>query len=241
MTSANAEGGVGSDYVLPSRLNALLRELRPIAGEFKRRTESSPPPGDPYSDTVATVEGMIAAMMVHLKHLGSVLNGQLAEVVSNPAATESQARRAVSDMKRPLNDLMNDFDVVRLGPAVPNDLEGARLLEETYRDMAMLPVQSWLEEVVECLDDPIGALRKHGLPTQGPAHIPMMLEIKATRSARKLKRWRKRKAEAARLEPYLEARRRKTELPAAPRQSGSLVSLALIAFGLGWLLGGDDE
>ena len=132
-----------------------------------------------------------------------------------------------------LEGLLDDYDEVRGAVAGHEDSEACRLLEKAYCEM-LLQIQGWLDEIVECLDDPTDALEERGLTSEEDQRQPIRLNLnlEAPPSFTTLTRWIEQKASTLRI---------KEESSRQSRTGFGWWDL-LAACGLGWWLGnpGDD-
>lgn len=131
-----------------------------------------------------------------------------------------------------LEGLLDDYDEVRGAMAGQADSEACRLLENVYRE-TLVQTLDWLDEIVECLNDPTDALEERGLTSEEDKRLPIRLKLKleAPPSLTELTRWIKQKAGTLRIKEE------------SSRQSRTGIGwLELLAAGLGWSLGklGDD-
>ena len=100
-------------------------------------------------------------------------------------------------------------------------------------------MQTWLTEVLESLDDPVRALRKRGLPTEGHVEIAITLTLEPPWQVEALARWAEQRTIelASSTRPYIDD----PEHEVADRERNGWLTWVFIAFGLGWLLGDDGD
>lgn len=94
-------------------------------------------------------------------------------------------------MNAELDGILDGHDDLRSLNANDDVYEGWSLLVEVYEE-TLIQIRDWLEEVAECYEDPVAALRKRGLPTDGSEPINLSLVMKAPRQLKRLTRWQQR-------------------------------------------------
>ena len=122
------------------------------------------------------------------------------------------------------------------------------MLGDVYRDVIM-QVLAWLKEIIEFVDQPRTALRRRGLPTEGHVDLEISLTLEASPELERLIGWAEHRAVEPPPPPRIAVRHdRDDELEYwreeanyhRRRQDYGLL-MVLSFFGLGWLLGSDDE
>ena len=199
--------------------------LGPIVRSFRARVDDVPAQTDPVRDMPAFVSEHLARVGDLADELCEEINDWLGPAAADPDATDTQVRRAVSRLEVRLEQLLDDWDEVRRVDPDPADRRGWDLLWRLYRNVVK-QVHDWLDELIECLDDPLAALEKRGLPHEKTVAIPLSLVFEAPGETRPLGRW---------AEGRMREREEDKQLRAEHR---SLVARFLKAVGLGWLFGG---
>ena len=175
----------------------------------------------------------------HLEQIGANVGrftgevNELGRLVAVADAPENAVHRGAARMEICLERLLDDFDEVRRANYGHGDSEGARLLAKLYRD-TLAQIQDWLDETVECLNDPTGALKKRGLVLEEGKRVPITLdlEFEAPPSMNDLVQW-----TVQRGDTLIDEERAKSD-----KASGGTVWMGLLAlFGLGWWLGSAGE
>ena len=116
------------------------------------------------------------------------------------------------------------------------------LLGDIYREL-LDEARAWLDEILEFVDEPVTALRKRGLATEGDIDLTIRLTLEAPPQLDSLLSWGRQRVE--------DQSRPGWDYPDDPRVEAvnhggrcrvyGVLALVLSAFGLGWLMGGDDE
>ena len=134
---------------------------------------------------------------------------------------------AVSGLERRLRRLLDDFDHVRSVNPDRSQKRGWELLVRLYLDIVD-QVQSWLDELVACLNDPLAAAEKRGVAGRKTAEIRLALVLEPPAETRALMRWAE--DHGARSAQAAEGRTRWRPL----------LAWVLVVLGLAWLLGGNN-
>ena len=228
---------MNSGSILPRQTLALGKCVRPIASKFRARMERRPNRSEQETDILSFVGNHLEQIQADIGRFVDEVNqiGELLEVADTP---ENAVQRGAARMEICLERLLDDYDEVRRTVPGLADSEGCRLLETVYRD-ALLQIQGWLDDLIECLNDPMGALEKRGLALEKgkPLPITLDLELGAPPSLTDLDRWIQQRED--RLIAAEEAESIEASAHMSRRRTGCLGLLA--TFGLGWWLGKDDD
>ena len=228
---------MNSGSILSRQTLALGECVRPIASKFRARMERRPKRSEQETDILSFVGNHLEQIQADIGRFVDEVNeiGELLEVADTP---ENAVQRGAARMEICLERLLDDYDEVRRTVPGLADSEGCRLLETVYRD-ALLQIQGWLDDLIECLNDPMGALEKRGLALEKgkPLPITLDLELGAPPSLTDLDRWIQQRAD--RLIAAEEAESIEASAHMSRRRTGCLGLLA--TFGLGWWLGKDDD
>ena len=184
--------------------------------------EDVPPSTEPCLDIAGFASRHLRMIEDRAARLAEAINDDLG-AVTGPDTADSAVWRATSRVEVQIEGLLDQYDEVRRANPANGDLQAHRLLGEIYRDL-LAQVQTWLNDVLQSLDDPAGALQKRGLPTEGHVEVTIALTLEAPRQVDDLARW---------------AQQRSDET--TNRERGNWLKWALIAFGLGWLVGDDGD
>ena len=229
---------MNSGSILSRRMLALGECVRPIASKFRARMESRPNRSEQVTDILSYVRTHMELIQADIDRFVDEVN-RLGELLEVADTSENAVQRGAARMEICLERLLDDYDEIRR--AIPGfvDSEGCRLLEQVYRE-ALLQIQSWLDDIVECLNDPRGALEKRGITIEEGKRVPITLDLvlEPPPSLTDLDRWIEQRADA--LFAAEEAKLTDASARMSRRATGCLGLLA--TFGLGWWLGsaGDD-
>ena len=169
-------------------LGIVGNEFRLMVGKIDRRMDDAPP-------TTGVIYNIFDLVDEHLSLLVDCVE-DFADAVSegHRLATDERDehyRRVSYRMNAELDGILDGYDDLRSLNADYDVYEGWSLLVEIY-DETLIQIRGWLEEVAECYEDPIAALRKRGLPTDGSEPINLSLVMKAPRQMKRLTRWQQR-------------------------------------------------
>jgi len=209
---------------LLSRSLATLRAaLHPVSGLLARRMADAPPQEQPCLDFAGFASHHLRVIEDGATRLVKAINDELGAATGTDTADET-VWRAASRVVVHIEGLLDQYDEVRRVKPEIGDVHPHGLLVGVYRDL-LEQVQTWLNDVLQSLGDPVGALQKRGLPTEGRVEITVALTLEAPRQVDDLARW---------------AQQRAGELE-RDRGRRSWFTWVLIAFGLGWLVGDDGD
>ena len=117
-----------------------------------------------------------------------VVEGLMRDVIAVEDAPDEEVFRAVARLECRLDDLLESHAKVRHADADDRYVEGRDLLAETHRHL-LGQIESWLEDLVETIADPIAAVERKGLPTSGYVEIPFVLTMDAPPQLGEFRRW----------------------------------------------------
>lgn len=228
---------MNSESIL-SRPSVVLGDcIRPVASGMRARMESRPNRSLPIEDVFGFVDHHLEQITANAKRLVEEINrtGKLTEDADTP---ESAVHRGVARMEICLEHLLDDYDEVRRAILEHPDSEGRRLLEKVYRE-TLIQIQRLLDDIVECRDDPRGALEKRGLTIEEgkPKPIRLDLVLEAPPSMNVLETWTLERGDTL----IDEERETLIETSARTSRKGTGCLGLLATFGLGWWLGSAGE
>ena len=228
---------MNSGSILPRQTLALGKCVRPIASKFRVRMESRPKRSEQETDFLSFVGNHVEQIQANLDRFVDEAS-QLGELLEVADTSENAVQRGAARMEICLERLLDDYDEVRRTVPGLADSEGCRLLEKVYRE-TLLQIQGWLDDLIECLNDPMGALEKRGLTVEEGKRLPIVLdlELEPPPSLTDLDRWAVQRED--RLIAAEEAESIEASAHMSRRRTGCLGLLA--TFGLGWWLGKDDD
>lgn len=82
------------------------------------------------------------------------------------------AHRTVLHMNVHVGRLLTSYDTIRRAKPGRGDSRGCSLLRELYRDV-LLQIQSWLDDVIDIVNDPVSGLNKRGLSNEDDLTITL--------------------------------------------------------------------
>lgn len=226
-----------SESILSRQTLALGQCARPIASKLRRRMQGRPNRTKPVTDILSFVQNHLEQIGANVGQFTDEFN-QLGRLVAAADSPESAVHRGSARMEIRLERLLDGYDEVRRASPGIADSEGSRLLEKVYRD-TLLQIQGWLDDLIECLNNPMGALEKRGLVVEEGKRvpIPLDLDLEPPPSMNDLVQWAVERGD--RLIEEEEAKLIEASSRSSRRGTGFLGLLA--AFGLGWWLGDDGD
>lgn len=228
--------GTDQKPVLPRPLVVLGEALRPVSDNVARRMESVPPSVQPCLDIADFASRHLGMIEDRVARLADAVNHDLG-AVTGPDTADSSVWRAASRVEVHIEGLLDQYDEVRRVRPENDDLHAHVLLGGIYHDL-LEQIQTWLNDVLESVDDPVRALQKRGLPTEGHVEVTIPLTLEPPRQVADLGRWaQERTNEASSTRSCNDGLEREV----ADRGHGNWFTWVLIAFGLGWLLWDDGD
>ena len=223
---------MSSESIWTRQTLALGESVRPIASKLRTRLQSRPSRSERVTDILGFVGNHLEQIGANVGRFTEEVN-QLGRLVAAADTPENAVHRGAARMEICLERLLDDYDEVRRANPGPADSEGFRLIEKVYRE-TLLQIQDWLDETVECLNDPMGALNKRGLVLEEGKRVPITsdLDFEAPPSMNDLVQWTVQRGDTLIDEQRASARKYR-------RGAGCLGLLA--TFGLGWWLGSAGE
>ena len=216
------------------------RSPAPGSGMIARRMEDVPPQVHPCLDFAGFASRYLRMIEDDVARLVEAINHELG-VATVADTADSAVWRATSRLEVHIEGLLDRFDDVRRVKPENGDARAHSLLCGVYRDL-LEQMQTWLNEIVVSLDDPVLALRRRDLPTQGRVDLTIALTLEPPWQVESLARWAEERTTelASSARPCIDGSEHEvTGQDVAGRNDW--LSLALVAFGLGWLLGGDGD
>lgn len=223
--------------VLPRPLVVLREALRPVSHNIARRMEDESPSVQPCSDMAGFASRHLGMIEDRVARLVEAIDHDLGGV-TGPDAADSAVWRAASRVEVHIEGLLDQYDEVRRVKPENGDFHAHVLLGEIYHDL-LEQVQAWLKDVLESVDDPVAALRKRGLPTEGHVEITIALTVQPSRQVDELARWAQHRTTG--LASSTRAYNDGLERGVTGHERRSWFTWVLIGFGLGWLVGDDGD
>ena len=214
-------------------VTALGEALRPMLSELQTQLDAPVRSGLRVSDAAGEVADHLDEMEDTLSALTAKVN-TLGELLSREGPVAG-IHRAAGGLEVHLDTLVARYSEVRRWRPSASDLSARALLAGVYLHL-LTEIRSWMEELVEVIDDPLAAVKRCGFPTSGYVEIPITLTLTEAPQLAELHDWLERELLGAgddRLQP---APARKSELGFC-----GTVAAAVLGFAIGgWLFGGEE-
>lgn len=197
--------------------------ILPLAENLRSRLERPPL-------EAVRVHDMLGFISSKTRTLG-VTVGDLSNEIKqgSDGMSDADVHRAVGRLEVHIESLLASYEEVERASPTAEDFKGWSLLRGLYRDV-LLTIQSWLEDIVDISRDPVDGLRRRGYSTQGTVTIRLEFDAHGPK-LEELCLWIEDQVDE------LEA----AERSASRKAGGSLFWWVAAAFGVGWLIGGDDD
>lgn len=219
--------------ILPSPVLTLGEALRPIAGEVEARLGQRSVRRQRLDNAGEFLTRHLRGIEEEVEALVDVIDRELGPAVA-AGTHDADIWRAVARAEVRIERLLDNRDEVWSADCDAADAQGLRLLAAVYRNL-LRQILAWLNEILELVDHPLAGLRRRGLATRGKVTPRIELRVEPPPELDSLTRWADQRADE--LEDLWDEEAERS------RSRSDLGALALVlgAFGLGWLLGGDDE
>ena len=229
---AKGNRDMDSESILSRQTLALGECARAVASKLRTRMQSRPNRSEPVADILSFAANHMEQIGAKVEQFTDEVN-QLGRLIAVADTPENAVHRGVARIEMHLERLLDDYDAVRRAIPGHADSEGCRLLEKVYRD-TLVQIQDWLDETVECVNDPKGALKKRGLVLEEGKRVSITLDLdfEPPPSMNDFVRWTVQRGDTLIDEERASARKSR-------REAGCLGLLA--TFGLGWWLGSAGE
>lgn len=160
--------------------------------------------------------------------------------VTGTGDVSADVHRAVGRFEVVLDELLDAYVEVREVRPGRDQERGRDLLTAALRH-TLTEVQSWLQDVVDSAADPMEAVKRKGVPTDGTdgrINMELMLSLTTPTALEEFDDWvSEQEREVEELDRSLEARR----AGGGPGCAAGLAALVAGIFLGGWFFGGDDE
>ncbi len=211
--------------ILPRSVVVLGDALRPVSRRLAARLADAPMRSTHCPDAVLFVQDQLDRVQRDLRALTDEVNGEVARVAA-PDAADADVWRAVSRLEVHIERILDGYDRLRRTRAEAGDGAGVLLLGDVYRRL-LRQVETWLNDIIAFVDDPIAAAKKRGLVAEGRVEFSIRLVPDATAQLTSVLDW---------LDERDEQQRREVDKEERAAKRG-LLWLVLSFFGLGWILG----
>lgn len=169
-------------------LQIFLVALKPIRSRLYSALEQRIVPAVEPPDFPGCLSKLFDPMDRFAQNLDGLVNGSLGRVVRRSDASEAEILNAVRGFERELDNLLSAYQSVRAIKVCGDDARARDLVEEIYLHL-LHQVLDWLDELVEVLDDPLGSIKKRGLPTSAYVEIPVNLTLTSAPQLAELSAW----------------------------------------------------
>lgn len=239
---------VSNELIVPRALTVFGEALRPVANKVKERMRKPPVRGKWQADAFEFVSRRLQWIENAVERLPRQLNRELESALAENAR-DADISRAAARVEMHIEQLLNEYDQVQGTRSDARCAMGLALLGDVYRD-AIKQVLAWLNEIIKCVAQPRNALRRQCGANEGYVELELRLTLLAPPELKRLVSWAERRdAQAKRQVSESPAQRGVVEtghrdyeivVHYRPRPDYGMLALVLSAFGLGWVLGGDD-
>lgn len=178
---------MSSEPLLPPRVVRMGEALRPLLSKVAERTAAPAGAGVAEPATMEFLSHRLQDLEMAATRLKAVVEAMMADVVENEDAADSDVYRAVARLESRVDDLVDDRARLRRR-AAGEFAEGACLLAGVY-DGLLGRIETWLEDLVESIADPLAAIERKGLPTSGYVELPLTLNIGAPERVAEFRHW----------------------------------------------------
>lgn len=224
---------------LPRHLQIFLALIKPVRLHLYSAMERCAVPSVEQPSFLTRLPELIEPLKKFAENLDRTVNRRMGIVVQRSDATDAEIASAVRDFEQELRRLLSACDYVRALKVCDEDVRARALLEDAYLHL-LRQIRDWLDELVDILSDPLGNIKKRGLPISGYVEIPINLTLAPA-------------PQLAQLTAWAGARREKLEVrivfdtsPSTRQAKGFGVLGTLCAIWMGWeigehLFGKDDD
>ena len=215
--------------------------LRPISRKMEERMLEAPIARIWQGNVLEFVSRHLQRIENDIDALTDEVDGELSNAIADDA-DDSAIWRAAGRFEMCIERLLDSYDEVRGVKGDPRDAPGFSLLGDIYREL-LDEARAWLDEILDFVDHPIEALRKRRLVTEGDVDLTISLTLETPPQLGSLLSWGRQRAEDQSWPglDYSDDQRVEAANHGGRRRDYGVLALVLSAFGLGWLMYGDDE
>jgi hypothetical protein len=209
-------------------MTILGEAMRPVWRRVHEKLERPAFPTVPVGNMVGVASDSLHRFVRTIPVLSQRIDDLMRDVVANEAAREVDVYRSVGRFEAVVDDLLVDYRQIQSLQTASSDRTLQELLAGAFRH-ALTEIRDWLAELVMTLEDPVGAVKKRGLPTTGHVVLPLTLTLTEAPQIKELNRWVQHRAVPA-------------ASPSRPPLGfwGTVAAVAL-GWGIGNALFGDDD
>lgn len=161
---------------LPDHLQVFMRAIKPVYSHFRSARGERIIPSSIPQNFFEDMSQLLQPLQSFASNVGRIIGDGLGGVAQRKDATEVQIFAAVRDFEHSLEALLAGYRRVRAVKAWGEDEQLRGWIEGMYRH-TLGEVGDWLDDLVDALDDPTGAIVKRGLPLGGHVDIPLELKL----------------------------------------------------------------
>ncbi|TXT22775.1 MAG: hypothetical protein FD134_2396 [Gallionellaceae bacterium] len=173
---------------LPRHLQIFLEAVRPVRSRLYGALEQRVARGVEPLDFPGCLYDLFGVLERFAQNLDCIVNDRIGKVVQRNDVSKDEILGAVRDFERELDSLLSAYQSVRALKVCGDDALARGLMEEVYLHL-LHQIRGWLDELVEVLSDPLGSIKKRGLPTSGYVEIPINLTLTPAPQFAKLAAW----------------------------------------------------
>lgn len=144
--------------------------MRPVWLRVQEKLERPAFSTVPVANMAAVASDYIDKLVRTIPVLSHRIDDLMRDVVANEAAREVDVYRSVGRFEAAIDDLLLVYQQFQSLQPAPGDRRLQELLAGAFRHM-LTEIRDWLAELVMTLEDPIGAVKKRGLPTTGHVEL----------------------------------------------------------------------
>ncbi|THF61658.1 hypothetical protein [Pseudothauera rhizosphaerae] len=160
--------------VLPGHVVLLGQALRPLRAALARHLETSVAQTGFDADFAATARHSLDAIDLDVRRICAAALEPMGRLAALDRCGDAEILGAAQDFQAVLLPLMNGHTRIAALRVPGEDAHAHGLLLDTYRHH-LRNVLCWLEELTDSIADPVGALRRRGLPTTGRVELRVRL------------------------------------------------------------------
>ena len=123
-----------------------------------------------------------------VNRLADEANGTLNGVAGAADVPDAEVHRAVGRLEMVLDELLDSYAELREARPHTAHVRGQELLLAALRQ-TLTEIQDWLLDMVDAFADPVEALKRKGLPTDGSANLQLIFKITTPKELEEFNDW----------------------------------------------------
>lgn len=123
-----------------------------------------------------------------VNRLADEANGTLNGVAGAADVPDAEVHRAVGRLEMVLDELLDSYAELRGARPHAAHARGQELLLAALRQ-TLTEIQDWLLDMVDAFADPVGALKRKGLPTDGSVNLQLIFNITTPKELEEFNEW----------------------------------------------------